>query len=182
MRTHTPLVRRFIRNRSGATAIEFSMVFMPFLLLMLGIIGIGLFFLAETVLDQAVVSSIRQIRTGQSNASNLTIGQLKQNICGKTGGLVDCNKLSINVQSGSSWDGFRTTASCVNSAGSVVASNYSDDKKVSEGAGGREAVVVIVACYPWSVPALLPLINLGNVNGGSARLIRTVTAFKSEPY
>jgi Flp pilus assembly protein TadG len=182
MRKCNLLLRRFRRNRSGVTAIEFALVITPFLMLLFGIFGVGLFYFAETTLDQAVTASIRQIRTGQSNSNNLTVGQLKQDICARTGGIIDCSKLSLNIQSSTSWTTFSTTASCVNSAGTVVASNHADTARVSAGAGGREASVVIVACYPWQLLATLPYIDLGNVNGGSARLIRSVTAFKSEPY
>ncbi len=107
---------------------------------------------------------------------------MKQDICGRSAGIIDCSKLSVNIQSGNSWDTFSTTASCVNDAGTVIASNYIDSDRISAGAGGRESVVVIVACYPWELLATLPYVELGNVNGGSARLIRSVAAFKSEPY
>ncbi len=53
MRLSNPLLRRFCRNRSGVTAIEFAFVFTPFIMLLFGIFGVGLFYFAETVLDQA---------------------------------------------------------------------------------------------------------------------------------
>lgn len=180
MFTRTPLLRRFIRNRSGVTAIEFALVFPPFLMMLFGIFGICLFYFAETVLSQAVSLSARQILTGQSNVSRLTVGQLKEDICGRTGGLIDCNKLSINLANAANWN--IQAAPCVNDAGTVVASNFADSDPVSAGAGGRDAVVMIVACYPWKLLAAVPYLDLGTVNGGSAVLIRSVSAFRSEPY
>lgn len=180
MRALSQLLYRFRRNRSGVTAIEFAVVFPPFLMMMCGIMGLGLYYLSETMLDQAVTLSARQIRTGQSNTNALTVGQLKQDICSKSSGLIDCSKLSINLANASNWN--INAAACVDNAGAVVASNFADTDRVSAGAGGRDAVVMIVACYPWKLLVSIPYLKLGTVNGGSAVLIRSVSAFKSEPY
>ncbi len=53
---------------------------------------------------------------------------------------------------------------------------------MSTGAGGREKIVIIVACYPWELLASIPYLGLGNVNDSKAQLIQSVMAFKSEPY
>ncbi|MDO9383761.1 MAG: pilus assembly protein [Hyphomicrobiaceae bacterium] len=176
---------RFGRARDGATAIEFAMVVTPFLMLVFGVIGIGLFFFTETVLDQALNASARQIRTGQSHQTatgELTVGDLKKDVCGRTAGLISCGKLSLIIQNSDTWDNVTTIPSCTNTSGSVVGSNYADTIPVSTGAGGRERVVIIVACYPWELLTSIPYLGLGNVNGGSAQLIQSVMAFKSEPY
>lgn len=160
-------------------------MFGPFLMLFFGIVGVGLFYFSETVLDQAVASAARQIRTGQSHVTpsgELTVGNFKTEICSRTAGLINCSKLAVNIQSGSSWGQFKSTASCTKSDGTVGPSNYADNIAVSQGAGGREQVVVIVVCYPWELLASLPYIGLGNVNGGNAQLIQSILAFKSEPY
>lgn len=177
-------LRGFGRNRSGATAIEFAIVLTPFLMLVFGIIGVGLFYFTETVLDQAVTSSGRQIRTGMSHQTatgELKIGDLKKEICSRSAGLIDCAKLSLQIESEDNWADVSIPA-CTNSAGTVVASNYADTDAVSAGAGGRDRIVIVVACYPWQLMASIPYLKLGNVNSGSAQLISSVLAFKSEPY
>lgn len=179
------VVRRFGPAREGATAIEFAMVVTPFLMLVFGVIGVGLFFFTETVLDQALNASSRQIRTGQSRQTatgELTVKNLKNDICGRTAGLISCDKLSLVIESEDTWDEVATIRSCTNTSGAVVGSNYADAIPVSTGAGGRERVVIIVACYPWELLASIPYLGLGNVNDGKAQLIQAVMAFKSEPY
>ena len=180
------VIRRFGPAREGATAIEFALVVTPFLMLVFGVIGVGLFFFTETVLDQALSASSRQIRTGQSRQTatgELTVGNLKKDVCGRTAGLISCEKLSLIIESRDNWEP-KTPAipSCTNASGSVIGSNYGDAIPVSTGAGGREKIVIIVACYPWELLASIPYLGLGNVNDGKAQLIQSVMAFKSEPY
>lgn len=180
------VVRSFGPAREGAAAIEFALVVTPFLTLVFGVIGIGLFFFTETVLDQALSASSRQIRTGQSRQTatgELTVKDLRNDICGRTAGLISCDKLSLIIESEETWDEVKIP-SCTNTDGSVVGSNYGDAIPVSTGAGGRESVVIIVACYPWALLASIPYLGLGNVNvdGKSAQLMQSVMAFKSEPY
>lgn len=179
------IFRRFGRARDGATAIEFGLVFTPFLMLVFGIIGVGLFYFTETVMDQSLTGVSRQIRTGQSHqtaSGELTVGDLKKELCGRAGGLITCDKLSVIITNSDSWDKITSIPSCTNGSGTVVASNYADTVPVSTGAGGRERVVIIVACYPWELLASIPYLGLGNVNDGSSQLIQSVMAFKSEPY
>lgn len=175
------LLHRFRRDNSGVTAIEFALVFPPFLMLIFGIFGVALFYMTETLLDRSLIAASRQIRTGQNQQVDLSVGQYKQQICSNTGGLVDCSKLSVIVLNENNWDNL-TIPACVNDEGSVVASNYEDNASVSEGAGGRERVVFVLVCYPWQLLVSIPYLGLGNVNGGSAQLISAVHAFKSEPY
>lgn len=161
------------------------MVFTPFLMLVFGVIGVGLFYFTETVMDQALTSVSRQIRTGQSHQTakgELLVGDLKKEICSRSAGLISCDKLSVIIKNSDSWDNVTSVPSCTDSSGAVVASNYVDTDQVSAGAGGRERVVIIVACYPWQLLASLPYLGLGNANSGSAQLIQSVMAFKSEPY
>ena len=177
------VIRRFGPAREGATAIEFALVVTPFLMLVFGVIGVGLFFFTETVLDQAVSASSRQIRTGQSRQTatgELTVGNLKKEVCGRTAGLISCAKLSLIIESKDSWEKIKVPTCTTD--GSVTASNYADDIPVSTGAGGREMIVIIVACYPWELLASIPYLGLGNVNDSKAQLIQSVMAFKSEPY
>lgn len=188
MRVRRPLsmkaaLSRFGRNRDGATAIEFALVFTPFLMLIFAIFGVSLFYFTETVLDQSVAAATRQIRTGQSQSgAGLKISGLKKAICDRSAGLIKCDKLSIIVANGATWSEFQTVPSCKDSKSNVVPSNYPDTENVATGAGGRERVVVVIACYPWELLASIPYIGLGNVNGGKAQLIQAMAAFKSEPY
>lgn len=178
-------LRRYVRNRDGATAIEFALVFTPFLALVFGIIGVSLFYFTETILDQALNAATRQIRTGQNHATpsgELTVGKLKTQICDRSAGLIKCDKLTVVISNKAAWSDFTSLPSCTDANSTVVPSNYQDSESVATGAGGRERVVLVLACYPWELLASVPYIGLGNVNGGSSQLIQALAAFKSEPY
>ena len=75
-RTATSELRQFSmtfwRDERGFTAVEFAMVAMPFLMLLFGTIGIGLFFFTTFSLENAVEQASRQIRTGQAQLAGMT--------------------------------------------------------------------------------------------------------------
>lgn len=178
-------IQLFGRDRRGTTAIEFGFVITPFLMLLFGVMGVGLFYFTETVLDQALQTASRQIRTGESHqlaGGELTVGNFRKEICSRSGGLIDCAKLSIIIDNKNSWTELKALPSCTDNKSVVVGSSYQDTDNVSSGAGGRSKVVVIVTCYPWTMAVNFPFLQLGNVNDGSARLIQSATIFESEPY
>ena len=57
-----------LRDRSGATAIEFAMVAPIFFLIMLGLLEIGITYGAQAQLQYAANEAARQVRTGQVHA------------------------------------------------------------------------------------------------------------------
>ncbi len=105
-------VARWLRNDRGATAIEFAIVAVPFFMLVLGTIGIGLYFFTTNSLEHGVEAAARKIRTGEAQKSGLTVGDFKQSVCDGAGSYIDCSKLSVLVQHASSWSAL-TPQSCV---------------------------------------------------------------------
>ncbi len=77
---------RFLRDRSGSTAIEFTMLAIPFSLLVFAILESCIAFAGQEVMANATDAVARQIRTGQIKAADLTAGmpgtnKLKSLIC-----------------------------------------------------------------------------------------------------
>ncbi len=60
------LLRRFGRDRRGATAIEFALIALPFFALMMAILETFLTFFASQTIETAVNRGARLIRTGQA--------------------------------------------------------------------------------------------------------------------
>ena len=58
LRPRTPIA--LLRDRSGATAVEFGLVAVPFLLLVLGILELALIFLVSGTLDTATAAVARE--------------------------------------------------------------------------------------------------------------------------
>ncbi len=66
------LLSRWRADASGATAIEFGIVALPFSMFAYGIILIGLYFFTTFSLENALERASRLIRTGQAQKMNMT--------------------------------------------------------------------------------------------------------------
>ena len=84
------LVRRFLRKKDGAAAIEFAMVAAPFLALVFAILETAIVFFAGQALETATADSARLIMTGQAQKSGLSQTQFKDEVCKRIYGLFDC--------------------------------------------------------------------------------------------
>lgn len=176
-RVSRSLLRRWRRDASGTTAVEFAFVAGPFLMLLFGIMGVGLFFFTNFSLENAVERTGRLIRTGQVQQGGMTGQQFKEKVCELAPAFVDCvNKLRVNVLNfpDSEAIGPATTPQCLDADG-----NLSDVTTFEP--GEADEVVLIWVCYEWSLASKIPYLNLGNMGNGS-RLIQAATTFRTEPY
>ena len=171
------LFARWRRDARGVTAIEFAMVAMPFLMLLFGIIGVGLYFFTTFTLENAVEQAARVLRTGQGQEAGMTDVQFKAKVCEFVPGHIDCtNKLKVNVLS------FADTANitpgalptCLNGDNTLAGATQYNPGAASE-------VVVVWICYEWELSSKIPFLDLGNMAGGS-RLIQATSVFRTEPY
>ena len=62
--------------KTASPAVEFALVALPFLLFVLGIVGMGLYFLASTSLEYGVEAAARKIRTGEADKGDMTVGDV----------------------------------------------------------------------------------------------------------
>jgi Flp pilus assembly protein TadG len=153
------------------------MVGTPFLALLFGIIGVGLFFFTTFTLENAVEQAARLLRTGQAQESGFTEAQFKQKVCEHVPSQVDCEgKVRVNVLSYPDSTNItdESLPTCLNGDNTLSgATQYTP--------GGPSQVVVVWVCYEWELSSKIPFINLGNMAGGS-RLIQATSVFRSEPY
>jgi Flp pilus assembly protein TadG len=179
------LVRRWRGEESGAAAIEFAIVAMPFLILLFGIMTVSLFYFANFSIENAVWQASRAIRTGQVQSgqgaySGATTTALKKQafknaLCAAVPSFSDCaSKAIVIVQSNANFSSI-SQPSCTDN-GSLI-----NDNAAAFDTGSSSAVVLVTVCYPWSLGGKLPLFNLGDLKDGS-RLMQASVAFRSEPY
>jgi Flp pilus assembly protein TadG len=170
------------RDRSGATAVEFALVAAPFLMFVLGVLGIGLYFFTSNSLDRGVELAARQIRTGQAQKNSVTVGQFKNLVCSSAGSYIDCSKLSVIVQSATSWSGI-TPQSCVDTSNNMVGSTGATGDLISQYTGSAKTVVLVTLCYKWELAQLFSFLKLGSgTNGSGPAVLQSATTFRSEPY
>jgi Flp pilus assembly protein TadG len=168
-------LRRFARAKSGAAAVEFALVAVPFLALLFAIIETALVFFANQALEYAVAQSSRLILTGQAQDANLDQASFKTKVCESVTALFDCaNKLQVNVQDYSKFADASTTPP-YDSNGQL------DTSKLVYQPGGPNDVVVVSLYYQWPIYVRLLNGNLSNQNGNNRLLIATA-AFRNEPY
>lgn len=172
-----PLLRRFVREKDGAAAVEFGIVAAPFLALMFAIMETALVFFASQTLETAVADSSRLIMTGQAQTAATPYSQddFKTAVCSRIYAMFDCSGgLKIDVRSYSSSNGWPAVTAPVDAQGKLI-----EDFQYSPGTAGD--VVVVRAMYEW--PVMLPFfgLDLANLANGK-RLIMSTSAFRNEPY
>lgn len=178
--------RRLLTNDDGASAIEFGMVGLPFLLFVLGIIGFGLFFLNTSFLQYGVESAARKIRTGEYKTAGengvMTVDEFRKLACSAASPVIDCSKMSVLIQHGTDWSGIMPIA-CVDANGDMSVSTGSKEDDLSQYAGEASEVVLVTLCYKWDLADSFSFLKLGSgADGSGPAILQAATAFKSEPY
>src|SRR5262245_23740537 len=155
-----------VKTESGSALVEFSIVALPLFLLLLGAFDIGFYYWGSDELATATAHGARLVRTGQAQASGITQGQLKAEICGKTAVLVGCtSRLRLDVRSGKSLADI-TPPSPLDGSGALK----SDAGFVYLPGAGND-VVLVSTCFNWQL-LLKP----------SDYILRATTVTRNEPF
>jgi Flp pilus assembly protein TadG len=167
-------LRKFLRRRDGAAAVEFALVAVPFLALLFAIIQTVLLFLAQETLETITANAARLIMTGQAQGQNLTQSSFKTQVCGQVVALFNCAAgININVQTYSSFS--NVTAPQLISNGQFQNNNFVFQP------GGPGDIVVVEIMYQWPIFVNLLGMNLADLSNNSNLLIATA-AIRNEPY
>jgi Flp pilus assembly protein TadG len=166
---------RAFADRSGATIVEFALIFPAMLLIAMGIIQVGWMFIATQHLENAVGDLGRMVRTGQVQEANLGQAQFRALLCERMKPVLTCeaSKLLLDVQVVPDF-GPVSTQWPVDQDG-----RFLDDGAYQVGGSGQ--VVLVRAFYRFEV--WLPLIGplLSNMADGG-RMIVSTAAFRNEPF
>ena len=182
-------IRRFVRSRRGATAVEFALISMPLMILVFGVLELAMILLVSATLDTATDFAARNIRTGvfQQGPNNMK-GQdgfrrlvcvnmsWLQQMCTQAApepGDPDPNPLFVEA---------RTFDSYV-AAGALQPRdpNTFDPQKTDWCAGNPEDIVLVRTYYEWPIisPLLKPVFHSA---GHEGRLLSSARIFRNEPY
>jgi Flp pilus assembly protein TadG len=159
-------LRRLWRDAAGVSVIEFSLIALPFLVLLYGTFEAGFVYWASQELEHAAGYAARLVRTGQVQAGSLTQAQLTAQICGQTAVLVGCTtKLRLDVRSGKTL-GDITPPAPLNGSGGLK-----DAAEFTFSPGAANDVVLVSTFYDWP-PLLKP----------SGYILRAATVVRNEPF
>jgi Flp pilus assembly protein TadG len=165
---------RFARDRVGASALEFAIVALPFILLTLGIFEVGLVYFATLEMDNAVAYGSRFIRTGQAQTANMSAAEFKDEVCKHLMGVIDCNGLKLDVRAFSDFSSAELTQP-LDDAGNMK-------QTLTFNPGNPGDIVVVRAFYEWELAAKLPReVSLSNMANGN-RLLMSTASFRNEPF
>jgi Flp pilus assembly protein TadG len=163
---------RFKDDTQGVTAVEFSLLAIPYFMLSLAIIELALVYVSASLLEGATSVAARQIRTGQVQASADPAGAFRQEICDFATVLISCNDVIIDVQTMESYSDFDAIDIEYDADGNMVSSGFN--------AGGSNDRVLIrtAAQYEFMTPFIGNLLSGGR---GSLQFISTIV-LQAEPY
>lgn len=165
-------LRGFSRNQSGATAVEFAILAMPFLLFVFSILEMSLAFFAERVLQDGLMAAKRQVRLGNIT----TAGDFQRHMCqtAAVSVLLDCSAIRISMERVP--DGGRPPEPPRDADGNV------DYSRLAFNVGPRSSTHITRAFYDW--PRFLPVGMTSSgayVSTAKFTTIQAVGVFHREP-
>lgn len=179
---------RYLRNRDGATAVEFAILGLPFAALLFGIIEISVVFILTTNTEHALSEVSREIRTGEFQGSAGNADDFKTAICSAMAGVGKCSKLRVDVVGAATGKFADLTLpespppctgtpaeieTCEDAEPTMPADTYSTTVS--------EQVVIVRVQYVHSLTIPSTLTGLSN-STGNTRVITATTAFRNEPF
>ncbi len=171
------LLRRagiFARHEKGVTAIEFSLLGLPFFALIAAIMETSLVFMASNIFETAVHDSARLIRTGQALTAGYDIDDFRGKICERTFGLFTCSAIVINVRTETSFTSLSISDPIDPDTGDWILTD-------SFAPGQRNSIVIAEAYYKWDTLFEIMGFNLATLSDGTV-LMGTAEVFRNEPF
>jgi Flp pilus assembly protein TadG len=189
-----PALRRFAREGSGVTAVEFAILLPLFAGLMFMIAQVGLYFYFSTTLYYVTDQAMRQVMTGSVASQGLTAAQFRTNIlCPLLPGGMSCSNIITNIQvvpdtsSGASyWYNLTNYQTATNSLGYTMTglnnpTMNNNNTSFCIGTGGAIIAAQIYYAMPvLGISQMLP--NASTFNGQSVVFISATSVLKNEPF
>ncbi|WP_306141246.1 TadE/TadG family type IV pilus assembly protein [Roseibium sp. MMSF_3412] len=169
-------IKSFAKDRDGVTAVEFSMVALPFFIIVFGIIEVGVSMFVNRMVDNSVISAARLIRTGQAQTAGLSADQFKTQICDfMPSFMCDADRIVVEVDSVGTFADAGSTDSLYDADG-----NLKDDDDLAYNIGGAGNIVIVKVIYKW--PMMTSALNLALDDNGTERYLTSTLVFRNEPW
>ena len=168
------LLKPFLKDEDGTALVEFALIALPFFMMFMAIVELGLLFFATLTLENGLAVASRQIRTGELELSGGGPDEFREVVCEGVDAMLSCapEDLMVDVRV---FDQF----SNVNFDDPLADGDLEDDMQFN--AGTAEDIVLVRVFYRWQL--LTPLIgDYFKTEGQEYRLLNANMAFRSEPY
>lgn len=190
-------MRRLFKSSEGATAIEFAILAIPFMMIVFATFETFIAFTGEQLVSNAVDNMARRVRTGQitfnlGRTTDMTRTQFRQEFCKQISVMITCSntepaspdKLWIDLEQ-------VTNFSDIPAAIPLKATNGGKNKdldtsKMNFAPGGAGKINMFRAYYRWPITTDLVRPYISNIQQeGSSKgqfLIVATSAFQNENY
>lgn len=179
------ILRHFIRQERGATAVEFALVAVPFFLLLLGIIEFGLYMFTKVSLESIAAQAGRTASVSNGDRVNTASNFIRTEAAGLINyHSVDVTPHNVTTAGGVPFNGDLCLCAPQHIGGSCPCGQYQDlggtpgyDRgPVAYSSGGSGDLVELDVSYPWNImnPFISPFFA-----GGTA-VMRVSTTIKNK--
>lgn len=159
------------KNNSGATAVEFGLLALPFFLIVLAILETSLVFLGEVTLQRGVESVSRDLRLGTVRTGQQAVFQ--KHLCDHVGFLLTCNKLRYDVRSYATFAAIPPATAGDNGVFDASGFQFAP--------GGSGSINIVRVYYEWPLVTDLFRRSLAGLDNGHY-LLSSTTAFRGERF
>jgi len=169
------LLKKWWGRNDGVTAVEFSMIAVPFVFMTVGIIEMALVFTSQALLQESTFTASRLIRTGQLQQSP-SAGQedmFRDAVCDFSALLIPCDDIQFQVVEVPSFDEADDNPPQFDDEGNLL------DTPFDPGEASSVVVIRVVYNYPIRTPLMEPL--LANHDNGVRTMLSTIV-LQTEPY
>ena len=171
--------KAFWRANKGSAALEFAMVAMPFFALIGGVIELGLIFMAQVLLDNAMMTASREVRTGDNQsattpaAQQIQLQNFQHEVCHEMQWMVaDCEQnLSLTVDNYPSFAAVPLTSP-------ITGGVFAMTQNFNTGPPG--GIVVVRGYYQWTL--FIPVLNQALQRTPGKTLLTSIATFVNEPF
>lgn len=166
-------LNRWIRHKEGTTAIEFSLMAIPYIFLTLGIIELSIMYASASLLEGATSSAARLIRTGQIQQSGANPEDaFRTAMCDYATVLINCNDIVIESIPLTSFTDYNSMQPQYDEDGNMVSQGFN--------AGGSNDKILIRVAYRYTM--MTPFIGTLLAGPTNSRLFMSTIVLQSEPY
>ena len=166
---------RWVREERATTAVEFSMIGIPFILMIVGIVEMALMFTVQSVIQQATFDAARLIRTGQLQQGGLGDPEtaFRQAVCDFADLVVPCGEIQYTVETLDDFGDAGEEPAEFDDEGNL------EDTEFDPGVENDIVLIRVAYNFPIRTPMMKPL--LANSTGGKRSIFSTII-FQTEPY
>lgn len=167
-----------IRDRSGATAVEFAIVAPVFFTVTFATFEVGWFYFVNSQVDAAQLEAARFVRTGQAQEAGFDKDEFFDAVCPKLAVLGDCDtRMTVEVQTFATFAALAADTSptvCADAAPSELAAIAYDP-------GLDNQIVRLRLCFIYNTINPTIGINIADT-AGTKRKLYGGSIFRNEPF